>query len=205
MKLAVVTNEVKKQELLSKGLQATAVVSYLEQPEISEGADAYIDLLFEERPAHEDLWRQLKPSLLIVNAVCNSCRLPGAIRINGWPGFLSQEIIEATGDEKQRDKAAALFSVLNRTIEWVPDICGLVAPRIISMIINEAYFALEEGVSDQENIDTAMKLGTNYPRGPFEWAEKIGTERIIELLRLLAEEDRRYLPASLLQEKALRT
>ena len=42
------------------------------------------------------------------------------------------------------------------------------------MIINEAFLALQEGVSTKEEINTAMKLGTNYPLGPFEWVEKIG-------------------------------
>ena len=50
------------------------------------------------------------------------------------------------------------------------------------MIINEAFIALREGVSTKEEINTAMKLGTNYPYGPFEWAGKIGIERVNALL-----------------------
>jgi 3-hydroxybutyryl-CoA dehydrogenase len=56
------------------------------------------------------------------------------------------------------------------------------------MIVNEAFIALKEGVSTKEEIDIAMKLGTNYPYGPFEWAEKIGTERIKNLLSKLSVE-----------------
>jgi 3-hydroxybutyryl-CoA dehydrogenase len=58
---------------------------------------------------------------------------------------------------------------------------------VISTIINEALIALMEGVSTREEIDTAMKLGTNYPYGPFEWAEKIGMERVDSLLAQLRE------------------
>jgi len=48
--------------------------------------------------------------------------------------------------------------------------CGFIFPRTIVQIINEAYFALEEGVASKEDIDRAMKFGVNYPKGPFEWA-----------------------------------
>ena len=81
---------------------------------------------------------------------------------------------------------------------WLPDLPGFVAPRVVCMIINEAYLALEEGVSTKAEIDTAMKLGTAYPFGPFEWAEKIGIKKVAGLLQRLALEDKRYQPAPLL-------
>ena len=69
------------------------------------------------------------------------------------------------------------------------------------MIINEAFFALEEGVSSKEEIDVAMKLGTNYPYGPFEWQEKIGLQNIYQLLHNLSEKDKRYSVSPLLRKK----
>jgi 3-hydroxybutyryl-CoA dehydrogenase len=57
-----------------------------------------------------------------------------------------------------------------------------VALRVISCIVNEAYLALSEGVATAEDIDRAMKLGANYPRGPFEWEDEIGTDRILHTL-----------------------
>ena len=66
------------------------------------------------------------------------------------------------------------------------------------MIINEAYFTVEDHVSTKAEIDTAMKLGTNYPYGPFEWAELIGTANILALLQKLNTTDSRYQPAVLL-------
>ncbi len=70
------------------------------------------------------------------------------------------------------------------------------------MIINEAWYTLGDDISTKEEIDTAMKLGTNYPYGPFEWGEKIGIERIIELLESLAKTDSRYTVApALLNQK----
>lgn len=73
--------------------------------------------------------------------------------------------------------------------------CGFIFPRTISQIINEAYFALEEGVATKEDINRAMKFGVNYPKGPFEWSE--GKELYIKTLLLelhrLTKDDR-YLP-----------
>jgi 3-hydroxybutyryl-CoA dehydrogenase len=92
--------------------------------------------------------------------------------------------------------------MLNRRTEWVPDEKGLISARIVSMIINEAFFALEEKVSSKEEIDTAMKLGTNYPYGPFEWGEKIGFKKIVSLLTALSNEEERYQPAALLIKEA---
>jgi 3-hydroxybutyryl-CoA dehydrogenase len=71
------------------------------------------------------------------------------------------------------------------------------------MIINEAYFTLDEKVSSKNEIDTAMKLGTNYPYGPFEWSEKIGLKKVYELLTTLSHSHSRYEPAALLKKEAL--
>ena len=95
------------------------------------------------------------------------------------------------------------MSELGKTIEWTPDIPGFISARILSAIINEAYFTLEEGVSSKEEIDMAMKLGTNYPSGPFEWGKKIGLNNILSLLNKMAEINSRYKPAALLEEEAL--
>lgn len=67
-------------------------------------------------------------------------------------------------------------------------------PRIIAMIVNEAYFALEDSLATSEAIDLAMKNGVNYPLGPFEWAQNIGLHHITDLLHELYEitEDPRY-------------
>lgn len=84
----------------------------------------------------------------------------------------------------------------------VPDRTGLVFPRIISMIINEAAQVYAEKIAAKEDIDTAMKLGTNYPFGPLEWADKLGVDLVFEILSSLQKyygEDR-YRPHPLLRE-----
>ena len=84
-------------------------------------------------------------------------------------------------------------------ILFVEDKPGLVAARVVSMIINEAFLTFNENVSTIEEVDLAMKLGTNYPFGPFEWAEKIGVEKVHGLLQKLSETDGRYLPSPALK------
>ena len=105
-------------------------------------------------------------------------------------------------DEVNKNKTEKILNLLNRNPEWVPDIKGFISPRVVSMIINEAYFTLEENVSTKEEIDIAMKLGTNYPYGPFEWSKKIGLKNIAGLLTELSITEKRYEPASLLLKEA---
>jgi len=100
------------------------------------------------------------------------------------------------------DQAADLFRTVGLEPVVVPDGPGLVFPRILCMIINEAAFALMEGVASAEDIDTAMKLGTNYPLGPLEWADRIGLDQILAVLEGLQAEygDDQYRAAPLLRQ-----
>ena len=81
-----------------------------------------------------------------------------------------------------------------------------VALRIISCIVNEAFLALSEGVATAADIDRAMKLGANYPRGPFEWAEEIGIKHILDTLdSMRTTHGDAYLAAPSLRERATDT
>src|SRR5829696_2929945 len=81
-----------------------------------------------------------------------------------------------------------------------------VALRVISCIVNEAFLVLSEGVATAEDIDRAMKLGANYPKGPFEWEKEIGTRSIVETLdSLRAAYGDAYLAAPALRERATET
>ncbi len=79
------------------------------------------------------------------------------------------------------------FLALQKKISIVKDSVGMVFPRIVSMLINEAFFTYEENVASKDDIDLAMKLGTNYPFGLFEWCETIGSENIVKILETLNE------------------
>ena len=80
-----------------------------------------------------------------------------------------------------------------------------VALRVISCIVNEAFLAFSEGVATAGDIDEAMKLGANYPKGPFEWAEEIGVQSILQTLDSLREAyGEAYIAALSLRERAPR-
>lgn len=136
------------------------------------------------------------PVPLFVSAISQTLGdFPGLdqlVRINLWPGFMQNSVAELSGRETIREKASEVLRALGWKPHWVADTPGLVAPRILSMVINEAYFTLGEGVSSKDEINTAMKLGTNYPMGPFEWADKIGIRHIYKLLEKLHTTDDRY-------------
>jgi 3-hydroxybutyryl-CoA dehydrogenase len=89
-----------------------------------------------------------------------------------------------------------------RAIE-VPETPGLILGRILALLVNEATSALMEGVASPEDIDTAMKLGTNYPRGPLTWADYVGLDVILSILNHLEDEygDDRYCAMPLLRQK----
>lgn len=99
-------------------------------------------------------------------------------------------------NEKVLEKLRELgFTPLETTILS----CGFIFPRTIVQIINEAFYALEEGVAAREDIDRAMKYGVNYPKGPFEWS--LGRELYVRtlLMELLQKtKNNRYKPSALL-------
>ena len=106
------------------------------------------------------------------------------------------------------DDAPALAKVcqqLGTPYLLVDDRVGLVTPRVICMIINEAYYTVQEGTASREDIDLAMKLGTNYPYGPFEWCGKLGIRNVYELLHALYEDtkDERYKISALMKKEYL--
>ena len=144
--------------------------------------------------------------LIIVNSVCNTLDgLPGnVVRYNGWNTFAERQLAEAScSDHRVKERVAEYFSSINKTVEWTPDIPGFLSARVITMIINEAYYTLQDNISTREEIDIAMKLGTNYPYGPFEWSQLIGLKNIYRLLKKLEETNPRYSPAQLLVQESL--
>jgi len=211
MKIVVLANHIQKGELLQQGQLAAADVFFVASPAeaaLHPDADACIDLLFQHDPGYINELASTRIPLIIVNDVLHSLSAMPAhfARINAWPGFLQKPVIEvACADKASGEKVITIFTVFNKKASMVADIPGLLTARVIATVINEAYLGLEEELSTPEEIDTAMKLGTNYPFGPFEWSEKIGLPNLASLLILLAQENSRYAPAPLLLKKAGQT
>jgi 3-hydroxybutyryl-CoA dehydrogenase len=179
--------------------------------------DVIFDLNFDDDPSNAATYYSLKETPVFVSAVKLSlaeavyaaetkvkCRLFG---INALPDFISQSKWEVSLYRKfetpELDKLMKTFGIDYLPIE---DRVGMVKPRIIFMIINEACYTLQEGTASIEDIDLAMKLGTNYPFGPFEWCDKIGISDVFETLTALYEDtkDERYKICPLLKTKYLR-
>ena len=114
----------------------------------------------------------------------------------GLPGFFNREILETTADDSQVGQLTAITEKLGIKYIRVKDQVGMVTPRVVGMIINEAFETLKDGVASRADIDLSMKLGTNYPYGPFEWAERIGVNNVRTLLAAIQKEtgDSRYTP-----------
>jgi len=200
MQLVVLTDELLKEELLSNGIQSNLNVEWIHSPEqflSQENADAFIDLLFDGSKERIELLKKLTQPVIIHSVEKTLADInANFIRINAWPTFLKREIVEASClKEEQKQPAENIFSAFSKKIEWLPDEPGFVSARVVAMIINEGWMAFNEGVSSKNEIDIAMKLGTNYPYGPFEWGAKIGEEKILALLNEMAKSNSRYLPA----------
>jgi len=206
MRIAVIANDALKDELLANGMQDKTSVTWLTEPLPVTGADCYIDLLFQPEPVRIDTLTKLSPALILINDVS---KYPGKlpenfIRINGWDSLLKRTLVEAASENTSaRAVTEKVFSQFNKSVEWTPDQPGFITARVITMIINEAYFALGENVSSRQDIDIAMKAGTNYPFGPFEWSQRIGLKKIYDLLISLSQHNSRYTPAPLLAKEAL--
>lgn len=205
MKIAVITNERLKEELLTGIKPEGADVTWLSEPCFVEGAAIYIDLLFTASVKRMEELQQLQAELIMVNSVTATLHAMPAhfIRFNGWPGFLKRNRMEAScSREDLKPVAEKIFAAFGKQVEWVPDTPGFISARVVAMIINEAFITLQEGVSTKEEIDTAMKLGTSYPYGPFEWAKNIGLKNICSLLAGLSEINDRYTASELLNKEA---
>jgi 3-hydroxybutyryl-CoA dehydrogenase len=93
--------------------------------------------------------------------------------------------------------AERFFATLGMLTERVGDAPGLVLGRIVCQLVNEACFAVGEGVGSPGDVDAGMVLGLNHPRGPLEWGDAIGAADVLTVLMGLGEEYReeRYRPA----------
>lgn len=129
-----------------------------------------------------------------IGALAKRLRHPERVVGFGILGSLARQSVveiadsEATGDDAL-ELAQEVFETIGKRVVLVEDIPGLFLGRTVGSIINEAVYAVEEGVATPEDIDLAMRLGTNYPLGPIEWGREIGGARVIRILQRLAAGD----------------
>ncbi|MBO6516005.1 MAG: 3-hydroxyacyl-CoA dehydrogenase [Bacteroidia bacterium] len=182
-----------------------------------EGFDLILDLDFDDANEGISNYANLQGVPVVVSAVKEQleatvaaygkpidCKLFG---MNTLPGFINRSLAEMTSlKEEERESLETLFDQLDWPIKWVVSRVGMVTPRIIFMIINEAYYTVQEGTASKADIDIGMKLGTAYPKGPFEWVEEIGIQHVYEVLDALYKDtrDERYKICPMLKTEYLR-
>jgi 3-hydroxybutyryl-CoA dehydrogenase len=182
-------------------------------------------LIVETLPGNENEKREIIRRLdaqAPAAAIVTSCLGFSTTRIASWTTrpervvgfaafypFKEKKVVElssglATG-EPALDQAEKFFRALDKEPVRVKDAPGLIFARVVSLIVNEAARALDEGVAKAEEIDTAMRLGVNYPAGPLAWADRIGLDEVLAVLEGLQREtgDDRYRPAPLLTKMVL--
>lgn len=182
-------------------------------PKLQSG-DIFFHFWEDENPEDLEAVASVEGLNLIVNSVKSNLKeialfLPD-ISANvygfcGIGGFIDRDKWDLTVLNKNVDDISNLLTKYNIEAVQIRDRCGMVTPRVIAMIINEAYYTVMEGTASKEDIDVAMKLGTNYPGGPFEWLSKAGIQEIYELLEAIYQDtkDERYKICPLLKEEYL--
>lgn len=207
MKIAILAGTEQKKELESKMVPSDTRWAWVETVDALTGhsdAGLIMDLDFTMDKTRIEKLSRLLPAPVVVNSVIHTLAEIGQpfFRINAWPGFLERHTLElAAPDQKAGEKIGALFNLLGWSYRIVPDIPGLISSRILAGIINEAYYTLQDEVSTKEGIDTAMRLGTHYPSGPFEWSKKIGLDKIASLLTAINTHDSCFTVADSLKKE----
>lgn len=219
MKLLVIGEEIRREELkdaLGTGHEITeADIIYQLSEEDFDQFDLIFDLNGDEGAVILDEIEALSGTPLIICAVKTQLAEMidgleydgGVFGMNCLPGFIKRNRKEfSLYRDSDREELESFLNTFGWDYDIVEDRVGMVTPRILAMIINEACYTVQEGTAGMADIDTSMKLGTNYPFGPFEWADKIGVKEIYDILdaMYLDTRDPRYKIAPLLKTHYLK-
>jgi 3-hydroxybutyryl-CoA dehydrogenase len=181
--------------------------------------DLVIEAVFENMEAKTEIFKKLDsicrpetilasntsslPITLIAAKTGRADRVIGMHFMNPVPMMKLVELIRgiATSDETFQIANDTCLK-LGKTPVEVNDYPGFVANRILMPMINEAIYALMEGVATKESIDTVMKLGANHPMGPLTLADFIGLDICLDIMNVLYEgySDSKYRPCPLLKK-----
>ncbi len=211
---------VKKEKLTAADKDATlARIATATQLDGVAAADLVIEAASENEALKLELFAKLdalaKPEAILASntssisitkiaaATKNPARVIGMHFFNPVPVMALIELIRGlqTSDETYQ-KAEAIAKALGKTPVAVKNSPGFVVNRLLCPMINEAIFALQEGLASAEGIDEAMKLGCNHPIGPLALADLIGLDVELAVMQVLYEgfKDPKFRPAPLLVE-----
>ena len=184
-----------------------------------QSADYVVEAVTENQSLKLDVFRQLDeicrpgvplasntssiPITLIAAATKRPSEVIGMHFMNPVPLMKLVEVIRGLStSDKTFETTCELAVKLKKTPVAVNDSPGFISNRILMPMINEAIFALYEGVGTTEAIDSVMKLGMNHPMGPLELADLIGLDTCLSILEVLHEGfgDPKYRPCALLRK-----
>ena len=195
MKIALLGSGSKATALKAK-IQQNNTCSWVQDTTSHADFDVFIDLNFDEFPERIAEYAKNKHTLFLLSAVCCTPELAfhnlglqysegKFLGINALPGFIDRNRLEWSnpyGVDCETEIEAICSALAYEHHTKVESRVGMVTPRIICMIINEAFYTVQEGTATAPDIDIAMKLGTNYPKGPFEFLETIGVKNVYQVL-----------------------
>ncbi len=167
------------------------------------GADLIVEAVVEEVKTKQDLFAALdamgerailatNTSTIMVARIAERCahkrRVIGMHFYNPAPKIELVEVVRTadTSDETY-DATIELSRKLGKTPVTVNDVCGFVGNRVLMPLINEAIWALHDGVCDREGIDTVFTLGMRHPLGPLALADLIGLDTCLHIMDSLRE------------------
>lgn len=205
-----ITESVAK-ETLSRIQTHTDVASFAEADIVVEAATENVDLKFRifeslSKATRDEAILASNTSSISITAIAARTQRPdrviGMHFMNPVPIMKLVEIIRglATSDETYATVNAAAER-MGKTTVLGRDMPGFIVNRVLMPYINEAVYALYEGIASEADIDTAMKLGTNVPMGPLTLADFIGLDTCLAIMQVLHDGmggDSKYRPCPLL-------
>jgi 3-hydroxybutyryl-CoA dehydrogenase len=201
------------------GAPADEVLARVQPVDDLVPADLMVEAVVEEAEVKEDVFRRADGSLpaeAILASNTSSIPITSLARVTQRPDrvigmhFFNPvpvlELVEVVRGRETSDETADAIIELARELGKTPavanDFPGFVSNRILMPYINEAVYALQDGVAEVEAIDTIAKLGFAHPMGPLALADLIGLDTCVAIMKVLQNgfEDDKYAPAPLLEE-----